>query len=64
MIYPKLSLDDKDRCCGKKPLVYKRYPHFYCTRCDRAFDLETKIITEEVRSGMMDPVRTTAIFEI
>jgi hypothetical protein len=38
-------LDDKGRCCGRKPLVYKTrtfssVPQRYCPRCDRAYDLE------------------------
>jgi hypothetical protein len=32
------TLDDKGRCCGRKPIVYKRPHHFYCDRCDAAFD--------------------------
>lgn len=35
------ALDDKQRCCGIKPLVYTRPPHFFCCRCDRAYSLET-----------------------
>lgn len=38
-----MRLDDKGRCCGRKPLVYKRMhppPHHYCPRCDRAYDLD------------------------
>ena len=43
------KLDDKGRCCGRKPIVYKtnRYtaaserPQRFCPRCDRAYDLET-----------------------
>jgi hypothetical protein len=38
------KLDEKGRCCGKKPLSYKRQtdshipgPHFFCHRCCRAF---------------------------
>lgn len=34
-----LTLDDKGRCCDRKPLVYKRDGHRFCTRCDRAYDL-------------------------
>lgn len=40
-----MRLDDKGRCCSRKPMVYKgRYttstgPHRYCPRCDRAYDL-------------------------
>lgn len=34
------TLDDKGRCCGRKPIEYKRYAghHFFCTRCDREYD--------------------------
>lgn len=31
-------LDDKGRCCGRKPLVYKLPPRLFCFRCDAAFD--------------------------
>ena len=41
-----MSLDAKGRCCGRKPLLYKRRasimcpdpPYLYCPRCDRAFN--------------------------
>lgn len=33
------KLDDKGRCCGRKPIAYKRPAHLFCTRCDRSFDL-------------------------
>ncbi len=37
-----MKLDDKGRCCGRKPLVYKRPPaQLFCFRCDRAYDSET-----------------------
>jgi hypothetical protein len=35
-----VKLDNKGRCCGRKPIVYKRNPHLFCCRCDRAFDLD------------------------
>ena len=41
------KLDDKGRCCGRKPIVYKSKwstaegPQKFCTRCDRSFHLET-----------------------
>lgn len=36
------GLDEKGRCCGRKPLVYKRYPaHLFCDRCCRAYDPAT-----------------------
>lgn len=37
------QLNDKGQCpeCGRKPLVYKRDPHKFCCRCDRAYHLLT-----------------------
>ena len=41
-----MRLDNKGRCCGRKPLVYRGRnttstgPHRFCARCDRAYDLE------------------------
>lgn len=36
---PALSLDENGRCCGKKPLEYRRPSRrFFCTRCNREFD--------------------------
>lgn len=41
-------LDSKDRCCGRKPVAYKRGidgitrdPHLYCTRCRASFNIKT-----------------------
>ena len=35
------SLDAKGRCCGRKPLLYKRpTPSLFCTRCDRAYSVD------------------------
>jgi hypothetical protein len=41
-----MNLDEKGRCCGRKPLVYKsRFhkggPQKFCFKCDRAYTLET-----------------------
>ncbi len=34
-----MTLDEKGRCCGRKPIEYKGgNPHKFCTRCNRAFD--------------------------
>lgn len=30
---PMRHLDDKGRCCGRKPLVYRRPLHQFCPRC-------------------------------
>jgi hypothetical protein len=35
------SLDQKGRCCGRKPIVYKRDRHLFCCRCDAAFGIDT-----------------------
>jgi hypothetical protein len=35
---PPKTLDEKGRCCGRKPIVYKRPPRLFCCRCDAAFD--------------------------
>jgi hypothetical protein len=41
-----VELDDKGRCCGRKPMLYKSHNststgrHRYCPRCDRAYDFE------------------------
>ena len=40
-----MTLDERGRCCGRKPMVYKSPiststgQHRYCPRCDRAYDL-------------------------
>ena len=41
MSEPAQKLDNLGRCCGRKPLVYKREPHYFCTRRDRAYSLDT-----------------------
>lgn len=42
------KLDDKGRCCGRKPIHYKRShpphnmtPYLWCCRCSAAFDPAT-----------------------
>lgn len=32
------TLDDKGRCCGRKPLTYKREGRRFCDRCNRSYD--------------------------
>jgi hypothetical protein len=34
-------LNERGQCCGRKPIVYKRERHKFCTRCHSAFDIET-----------------------
>ena len=42
-LYAPRRLDDKGRCCGRKPLVYKRpVTHFFCTKCDAEFAVSGK----------------------
>lgn len=31
------TLDENGRCCGRKPLVYKREGHRFCDRCCRSY---------------------------
>lgn len=34
-----VQLSAEGRCCGRKPLFYKRpKPHMFCSRCCREFD--------------------------
>ena len=35
------KLDEHGRCCGRKPLVYKRRKMLFCARCDAEFNEET-----------------------
>lgn len=39
-------LDEKGRCCGRKPIVYKRDGLRFCDRCDRAFSFTTDVQIE------------------
>jgi len=37
-----VSLDEKGRCCGRRPMVYKLPRHrLFCSRCDSEFDPTT-----------------------
>lgn len=42
-------LDDKGRCCGIKPIVYKRYKILFCHRCDAQYELSTKMQVENFK---------------
>ena len=59
-------IDDKGRCCGRKPMVYKsRYststgPHRYCPRCDRAYDLDTN---DQISNWAWKQIPGTELFE-
>lgn len=36
-------LDERSRCCGRKPVAYSRPDHhFFCPRCNREFDASGK----------------------
>lgn len=38
-------LDDKGRCCGRKPIHYKgrlATRQLFCCRCNRSYDVDTK----------------------
>ena len=34
---PAQSLDERGRCCGRKPIPYKRPLRYFCPRCDRRY---------------------------
>lgn len=37
-----MKLDDKGRCCGRKPIRYRgANAHHFCDRCERAFSVLT-----------------------
>lgn len=36
---PPTILDAKGRCCGKRPILYIRPPHWFCPKCDRAYNM-------------------------
>ena len=40
----KIKLNEKGQCpiCKIKPLPYKRDKMYFCCRCDRAYNMETK----------------------
>lgn len=35
----RITLDAKGRCCGRKPMVYRRTGHLFCPRCCAQFSL-------------------------
>lgn len=48
------KLDEKGRCCGRKPIVYRRPPQLFCSRCDRSFDVDTGLQRENWAWGLID----------
>lgn len=52
MSAPPVGLDDKGRCCGRKPIAYKRpAPHQFCSRCCRDYDMAGKQISNWAWKG-------------
>lgn len=41
LVMPPKSLDDAGRCCGRKPMVYKRPHRLFCPRCDAEYNPST-----------------------
>lgn len=41
LIVPAASLDSQGRCCGRKPIEYRRTSQLFCHRCDRSYDPAT-----------------------
>jgi hypothetical protein len=40
-VFPSRTIDPKGRCCGRKPIPYKRDGYLFCPRCDAAYDIFT-----------------------
>ena len=40
-VSPAKNLDDAGRCCGRKPIDYKRANILFCARCYREYVLDT-----------------------
>lgn len=40
--YAQEALDANGRCCGRKPIVYKRPSRFFCDRCGREYATDGK----------------------
>lgn len=46
------KLDERGRCCGRKPIPYKRgdaythEPHQFCDRCDRSYNTSGEQISD------------------
>jgi hypothetical protein len=34
---PRACKGNAERCCGRKPIPYKRDQHWFCARCDAAY---------------------------
>jgi hypothetical protein len=37
VIAPRSCVGDTERCCGRKPIPYKRDGKWFCPRCDAAY---------------------------
>lgn len=35
------ALDQRGRCCGRKPITYRRERRLFCDRCNASFDTDT-----------------------
>ena len=41
IVFEPHKLDQKKRCCGRRPLPYRTpHIHFFCFRCDTEFDTD------------------------
>ena len=48
------KLDEKGRCCGRKPIVSKREPYLFCPRCDAQYPRDTQHQMENFKYKFCD----------
>ena len=39
------EIDEAGRCCGRKPILYKRPPRMFCSRCGREYSPDGKQVS-------------------
>ena len=62
-----MTLDIKGRCCGRKPIEYRKglftdlqVPHKFCPRCDRAYRIDNG---EQIRNWAWEQIPGTKQFQ-
>lgn len=42
-VHPAARLNADGQCCGRKPHEYARPHRLFCSRCDRSYDVDSKV---------------------